>query len=150
MKKLTELEEKITLGMKIKPNMWQDPDLNPPSTEMILKWCEENDISEIKSESDALNILKSIEHKIADPEDQDSISIEDEATWVLSKMFTREQLLDMNEDKVIAFLQDWKYYFGFRKMEGWGDIFRDNAIDTLDGKLVLDEDDDHISYISIK
>ena len=148
MKRLTSLEEKVLLGMDIVPNIWQDANLFPPSTKEIVKWCAENGLGdEIKTEEEALKLLISIRDKIADPEDGDALSLEDEATWILSKSFTKERLMEMTAEEIVDWLQDWKYYFGFRKMEGWGDIYKRNAIAALEGSIKLG-DSDYVEYIS--
>lgn len=76
----------------------------------------------------------------------DALSIEDVAIWVLTTYLTRVQVEKMSGVEIIEFLQDWKYYFGFRKHEGDGDLYRHLALEAFDGKLVLCDINKEIYY----
>ena len=52
-------------------------------------------------------------------EQYDSISLENEAAYIFSIFFTNEELSKMNGHDALKFLQDWKYYNGFRKWSEW-------------------------------
>lgn len=149
MKKLTDIEEKIMLGMNIYPNLWQDNGKFPPDAKQILAWCSTHGLKkEVRSEEDAERILQAIHDKTATPDSDDGISLEDTAAWILSKSFSREQLLGMSDEEIIEWLQNWKYYFGFRKKEGWGSSYKASAIAVLDGEMELaDDPDNDLMYV---
>lgn len=148
MKKLTALEERILLGMKIVPNMWQDADKLPPTGHEVYHWCVEHGLrAEIHdSPAYAESLVSSILRKISS-DDDDAISLEDEATWILSKTFSVDELLRMTGEEIIAWLQEWKYFRGFRKREGWGECYKNNAIAALEGDLILAPGGDDVMYI---
>lgn len=149
MTRLTKMEEAVLFGMHITPNMWQDPERCPPSAEAVLDWCVEHGFLEATTGAKdvAEKLLCDIQRKIADPDGADNISLEDEATWILSKTFTKDQLLGMTDEEIVRWLQDWKYYFGFRKKEGWGGIYKYNAVAAIDGRLVLSDEDEDVVYV---
>lgn len=52
-------------------------------------------------------------------EEYDSISLENEAAYILSVFFANEELAKMTDADALKFLQDWKYHLGFRKWSEW-------------------------------
>lgn len=50
-----------------------------------------------------------------DLDDSDGISIEFVATYLLYCFFTKEELENLSNQKALDFLQDYRYYGGFRK-----------------------------------
>ncbi len=54
-------------------------------------------------------------NKLCNLENSDWISLEFEATYLLYTFFTPEELLEMDNTWALNWLQDFKYYFGFRK-----------------------------------
>ena len=62
--------------------------------------------------------------------------------------FTKEQLEQMSYADGIKFLQDWKYWFGYRKQgEACAYTCIRRAILVKEGVLHLDPDDDDIWYL---
>ena len=61
--------------------------------------------------------LSDLYEKTCNLENSDSISLEYEATYLFYTFFTPEELLDMDDSWALAWLQDFKYYFGFRKWD---------------------------------
>ena len=81
-----------------------------------------------------------------DLNDSDGISIEFVATYLLYCFFTKEELENLSNQKALDFLQDYRYYFGFRK---WyvGDMhyrmpYIDEAIEVYNGERVFYLQDD--------
>jgi len=56
--------------------------------------------------------------------EHDSISLENEAAYILYIFFTLEQLARLSDADALKFLRDWKYYLGFRK---WSECDAMNA-----------------------
>ena len=50
-------------------------------------------------------------------EEYDGISLEYDATYLLYTFFTSEELLDMDTSWALKWLQDFKYYVGYRKWD---------------------------------
>lgn len=80
-------------------------------------------------------LMDEICHKIC--VDEDSISSEYAAAWLLSHYFTEEQLMGMKADDAEKFLKDWKYWFGFRKCDGRGDVHINDALKVKSGDWVF-------------
>lgn len=59
--------------------------------------------------------LEQLYNKLCSVEDSDGISLEYDATYLLYTFFTKEELLELDTAWVLAWLQDFKYYFGYRK-----------------------------------
>lgn len=59
--------------------------------------------------------LHDLYEKTCNLENSNSISLEYEATYLLYTFFTSKELLEMNNTWALNWLQDFKYYFGFRK-----------------------------------
>ena len=55
--------------------------------------------------------------KTCNEENADGISLEYEATYLLYTFFTPEELLEMDTSWALQWLQDFKYFFGFRKWD---------------------------------
>ena len=147
MLKLTDVEIKIMDHFHIVPNNFNG-DGTLPTPEEVLAWALESpDGMAIRTAEDAGRLLKSLGEKLWDRFEDDSISIENAATWVLSHYFTLEQLRKMKPEEAESFLKDWKYHFGFRKCDGWGGYYIEDAIDALEGRLVLSEDEKEYWYV---
>ena len=74
----------------------------------------------------------------------DCISLAEEAAYILSVFFTWSELFQMMRDKtVLKWLQDWRYFCGYRKWdEGEAYIAAGVAMDIVGGckKVITDED----------
>jgi len=84
--------------------------------------------------------------------DEDSISSEYTAAWLLDHYFTEEQLREMKAEDAEKFLKDWKYWVGFRKCDGWGDTYINDALLVKSGDWVfhptkIDNDEAEVWYV---
>lgn len=81
--------------------------------------------------------------KIFDIEAIDGVSLEEEAAYILSVFFTESELFQMMKDEtVLEWLQNWRYFCGYRKwVEAYACFAADEAIGILNGskKIVTDE-----------
>ena len=69
-------------------------------------------------------------HMLTSDKDSDSISIDNNAIYLFYTFFTEEELKNMTSEEALKWLQDWKYYFGYRKCsEDEAAEFRDAALD---------------------
>lgn len=74
--------------------------------------------------------------------DNDSISLEYEATYLLYTFFTKEELEQLSAQEALDFLQNFKYFGGFRKWDldfVGGEI--QEAIEIYDGRREFQEVD---------
>lgn len=82
--------------------------------------------------------------KMFDDNAIDCISLAEEAAYILSVFFTWSELFQMIRDKtVLKWLQDWRYFCGYRKWdESEAYIAAGNAMDIVGGhkRVVADED----------
>lgn len=79
--------------------------------------------------------------------DYDGISLEFVATYLLYTFFTKEQLENLTNEAAVEFLQDYRYFFGFRKWYA-GDMhyrlpYIDEAIEIYNGERVFYVEEDH-------
>ena len=153
MKVLTENEIKLMDGLRITPNqlngetdVYKDEDQPRPYPllEKVLDFCLHNGITEVHDKLSAHKFLDGLAAKLTEAED--SCSLEDTAAWVLSHYFTREQLEKMTGEEAEEYLQDWKYWCGFRKCQGWGNTYIEEACQVLDGDLVPGECEGDLMY----
>lgn len=149
MLKLTDIEIKVMDHFHIVPNNFNGEGTLPTPQE-VLAWALENpDETAIRTAEDAGRVLKSLDEKFWDKFEDDAISTEHTATWVLSHFFTSEQLRKMKPEEAEKFLKDWKYHCGFRKCDGWGEVYLGDAIDALEGRLALSEDEKEYWYVGV-
>ena len=59
--------------------------------------------------------LDDLFNKTCSVNDSDGISLEYDATYLFYTFFTPEELLELEPDFALSWLQDFKYYFGYRK-----------------------------------
>lgn len=82
--------------------------------------------------------------KIFDTNAIDGISLEEEAAYILSVFFTWSELFQMMKDEtVLKWLQDWRYFCGYRKwVEQEAYLAAGEAMDIVGGskKVVTDGD----------
>lgn len=64
--------------------------------------------------------LNKLYKKTCNLDNCDGISLEYDATYLLYTFFTSEELVDLNVSWALKWLQDFKYYFGYRK---WNEHF---------------------------
>ena len=57
-------------------------------------------------------------NELTSPECADAISLEEDAEYLLSAFFSKDELDAMRAEDALKWLQDFKYYFGYRK---WGE-----------------------------
>jgi len=146
MKKFTDLELAIIDGLHITPQSF-DENKVPESSE-VAEWCMQNGFgTSVHDKLGAEEALEGIRKKMWDDFESDCISLEDTATWVLSHYFTLHQLENMKAEEAEEFLRNWKYFFGYRKCDGWGNVYISDAISVLTGDMILDETDEEYCYI---
>lgn len=145
--KLTDLEVKVVDHFHIVPNNFNGEGTLPTPKEIYDWVIEVFPAGTLRDEAAAKFLLGEIERKFWTDFECDSISIENTATWVLSHYFTIEQLQAMTAQEAEEYLKDWKYFCGFRKCDGWGDTYINNALDVLTGRQVLSEEDNEYWYV---
>ena len=149
MLKLTDIEIKVMDHFHIVPNNFNGEG-SLPSYREIGTWLAESGLCLVRPQTRCKIVLASLRKKLWDQFEPDSISIEDTATWVLSHYFSLEELEVMRPEDAEKFLQNWKYFLGFRKCEGWGDTYIHNAMRALRGEIVLDEKSKDYFYVEKK
>lgn len=149
MLKLTDIEIKVMDHFHIVPNNF-DGEGSLPTRREIDTWLTKSGLQPVRLKTCGKIVLASLRKKLWDQFEPDSISIEDTATWVLSHYFSLEELRVMRPEDAEKFLQNWKYFFGFRKCDGWGDTYIHNAMRALRGEIVLDEKSKDYFYIEKK
>lgn len=88
--------------------------------------------------------------KICNLNNSDAISLDNDATYLLYLFFTKEELKKMDPEFAIKWLQDFKYFLGYRKYDK-NDIIHNitDAIQIHDKTRVLYlEDNDQVWNIS--
>ena len=68
-------------------------------------------------------------------EDSDSISLEDEATYLFYTFFTKEELEHLTDKEATKWLQDFQYYSGYRKWDGGNLYYVNDAIRAYQGEI---------------
>lgn len=143
MKRLTEAETAVVKHFHITPeNIHNFTDFSGLAT-----FCMHEGYPEAYDKISAGLMLMGIEKKFWDDEGFDALSLEDVAGWVLTTYLTKEEVITMCSDEIISKLQDWKYYCGFRKKEGWGEHYRSIALQIWDGTIIQKPDDEDIFYV---
>jgi len=143
MKKLTEQEIKF-----IKETNWT------PTAQQCNEYSRTNRAPYyIDSFAEAQNIaredfnidLVELYDKVCNQETSDNISLEYDATYLLYIFFTKDELLDMNTAWALKWLQDFKYYFGFRKWdEQFVEIAIEEALEVYGGSREFYEQDNEM------
>ena len=112
--------------------------------------CDEWDRSQCFNYEDAERLadeeyginLQEFLHVLADA-NYDSISLEYDAVYLLYTFLTREELENMSEDQVLEWLQNFKYWCGYRKYDVYSaDMNRCEALEVYDGIREFYETDD--------
>ena len=146
MLKLTDIEIKVMDHFHIVPNNFNGEGTLPTPHE-IGAWLKESGTCTVHPFARGKIVLNALRRKLWDQFEYDSISIEETATWVLSHYFSLEELKAMRPEDAERFLRDWKYFFGFRKCDGWGDTYIYNAMRALCGEIIPDEKSKDYFYI---
>ena len=123
-----------------KRTIWKDE----PSLQLIAETCMHFGIGAVYDKISAGIFWKELTDKICDS-NEDAISLEDLAIYLLRTFCTPDELRNMLHDQASAlkWLQDWKYFFGFRKMDApYPYILA--ALDTE--HYVLDPNSDEVYY----
>lgn len=141
MKILNELEVAVVDHFNLTANYFSMGELDGQRDQHIENhavylYCQEIGHTEIDNDAKADTLMRTIESKVCCEED--SISLESTAAWILSHYLTAEQLRAMSDKDIEYYLRNWKYWFGFRKCDGWGEYYRQLALEVLDGSMVLD------------
>lgn len=77
--------------------------------------------------------LYDLYEKTCNPENSDSVSLEYEATYLFYTFFTHEELEKLTDEEATKWLQDFKYYFGYRKWDGGNLTYVKEAIEIYEG-----------------
>ena len=64
-------------------------------------------------------------NKTCNLENNDIISLEEEATYLFYTFFTKDELVDIDNSWALNWLKDFKYYFGYRK---WTESDVENSV----------------------
>ena len=146
MKRFTETELAVIKQWHLTPENIVEK-MNNLNYAEVASWCMHNGFPTAYDKISVGCALQSIHDKFWSDDGFDSISIEDVAAWVLTTYLTEDRVMVMSGDEIIKYLQDWKYFFGFRKHEGRGEFYRQLAFQVWDGNLVQDPNNDEIWYI---
>ena len=72
----------------------------------------------IACEDFGINDLAGLMEELTSPECADAISLEEDAEYLLSTFFSKDELDAMKADEALEWLKGFKYYNGYRK---WGE-----------------------------
>ena len=85
--------------------------------------------------------LNDLYEKTCNLENSDSVSLKYEATYLFYTFFTQEELEKFTDEQATTWLQDFKYYFGYRKWDGGNLIYVKEAIEVYEGTREFYEQD---------
>lgn len=138
MKKFTDAEIKFVKETKFTPTVYQCGEYNKTP---FKTFAEAEKVAKEKYNVD----LESFLDKCLDDNDSDAISLEYAATYLFYSFFTRDELMGMDIDDGLKFLQDFKYFCGFRKWDEFSTALAiDDAIRIYDGILEFYLEDGHM------
>lgn len=143
MKKLTEQEIKFIKETGWTPTVHQcDEYKRTNRSPYYIDSCAE--AQNIASEDFNIDLI-SLYDKLCNEENSDGISLEYDATYLLYTFFTADELVDLDSAWALKWLQDFKYYFGYRN---WSERDVDNAIyealEIYGGKREFYEENDEM------
>lgn len=72
-----------------------------------------------------------------DLDDSDSISLEETAVYLFYTFFTKAELEKLTDEEATKFLQDFRYFYGYRKWDGGNLSYVYDAIEAKEGKRVF-------------
>lgn len=78
-----------------------------------------------------------------DNDDYDGISLEYVATYLFFCFFTKEELEKLTDEEATRFLQNYRYFCGFRKWDGGNLPYVNEAIEVYNGERVFYVEEDH-------
>lgn len=91
--------------------------------------------------------LNDLYNKTCNLNNDDSISLEEEAIYLLYTFFTKDELVDMENSYALKWLKDFKYYYGYRK---WNEYEAEmailDALEVYSGTRTFAEDDNGEIY----
>lgn len=150
MRKLTEVEYEVMRHFDITATKIQmaDGDEWMPSLADVAAFCMHQGYSyEVYDKITAGILLTKLANKITNP-DEDAFSLEDLATWLFTHYYTKQELKELPCEDAVSFLKDWKYFFGFRKLDAATVAnYIDNALAVFDGEYELCKNSDEIMYL---
>lgn len=120
MRKLTDNEIKFIKETKWSPTLVQ---MSYSKGELARTPFKDYEPEEAENKYVALAIqygvgeLTDLYKKTCDIDNNDAISLEFEATYLLYTFFSKDELVDLDNVWGLHWLQDFKYYFGYRKWE---------------------------------
>lgn len=85
--------------------------------------------------------LYDLYEKTCNLDNSDQISLEYEATYLFYTFFTQEELEKLTDEEATKWLQDFKYYFGYRKWVGGNLTYVKEAIEIYEGTREFYEQD---------
>ena len=147
MKRLSTTETAVVQHYNITPENISEK-MNELNYAEIATWCMHNGFTQAFDKISVACMLENIHNKFWDNDGFDCMSIEDVAGWVLTTYLTEDRVMVMSGEEIISYLQNWKYYYGFRKHEGDGELYRYIALDIWSGNLIQDPDDIDICYVT--
>ena len=112
--------------------------------------CDEYDRTTLKDLDTSIEVAKyeydinllELYDKTCNMDNSDGISLEFEATYLFYTFFTKEELEKMSSKKGLSWLQDFKYYLGYRKWdEQYTTIEINEAIEVYNGTREFYEQD---------
>lgn len=115
MKKLTSNEVEFIKKTGFTPTVYQCDEWNRTNKApyYIDSFAEAQNIAREDFDIDLIKLLD----KIINIDNCDGISLEYEATYLFYTFFTKDELLDMDTSWALKWLQDFKYYHGYRKWD---------------------------------
>jgi len=85
--------------------------------------------------------LDDLYNKTCNLENSDGISLEYEATYLFYTFFTKEELEKLTDEEATKWLQDFKYFFGYRKWDDGNLVYVEEAIEVYEGTREFYEQD---------
>lgn len=149
MKRLSDFETALVKHYNITPENISDK-MQELSYADVATWSMHNGFAQVYDKISAAIALESIYKKFWDEDGFDAPSLEDVAAWVLTTYLDEDTLMTMSSDEIIQYLQNWKYYAGFRKQEGNGEFYRQLAFDVWGGRLIQVDGDPEICYMEVE
>lgn len=135
MKRLTEQEIKFVKETGFTPTVFQCDEYSRTNKEpyYIDSYAEAQNIAREDFDIDVDEFLsKNIGMEL---DDSDSISLEFVATYLLYCFFTKEELEALTPEAALQWLQDYRYFFGFRKWDAqYAMIEINDALMVYEGK----------------
>ena len=92
-----------------------------------------------------IDLEKFLAKNIGEDVDTDGITLEETAVYLFYCFFTKEELEKLTDKEATKFLQDYQYYFGYRKWDGGNLTYVQEAIEVYKGtRLFYLQDDGNV------